>query len=238
MLTHTEAIVLNYTKYSDSSLIVHTLTSHYGRQSLMVHGIGKSKQNRLGFFQPLFLLDIHLYFKPGQIQKIKEFKLLIPLQELSQNVYKNTIALFLSEVLYRCVKEEFADDQLFGFVKTSILIFDEIKSGIPLFHIAFMVKLARRLGFMTDEKIQKDYFDFKEGHEIDFKPPHDFYIGKEGHNILIELLHQPYTELENLSVTLIQRNYLLDAVVLLYEHQILNFKAIKSYPVLKEVFSQ
>ncbi len=238
MLTQTEAIVLNYTKYSDSSVIVHTLTNHFGRQSLIIHGIGKSKHSKLAFFQPLFLLDIHFYFKPGKIQRIKEYRLPIPLHKLSNDVYKKTIALFISEVLYRCVKEEFADKELFGFIKTSILILDEIKTGIPLFHIAFMVKLARRLGFMADEKIQKDFFDFKEGHEIAIKPPHNFYIRKDEHNLLIELLDIPYINLEKISVTLVQRNNLLDAVVLIYEQQLLNFKAIKSYQVLKEVFSE
>lgn len=238
MITQTDGIVLNYTKYSDSSVIIHALTQRYGRQSLMVHGIGKSKQHKLAYFQPLFLVDFQLYFKPGQIQKVKEFKLNQPLHGISHNVYKNTIALFIAEILYRSVKEEYADETLFTFLKTSILILDQLEKGLELFHLAFMVKLARRLGFMADEKTDKPFYDLKEGLGIQEKPRHPIYLEGPFYNLLIDFLHTPFAELEKITVPLEQRTLLLEATVILYEHHLLNFKSIKSYPVLKEVFSR
>ncbi len=66
MLLNTSAIVLNYTKFGDSSIIVHCLTEKLGRQSFLVYGIGNKRKSKLSSFQPLFILDVVLYNKSGR----------------------------------------------------------------------------------------------------------------------------------------------------------------------------
>jgi len=127
---------------------------------------------------------------------------------------------------------------LYDFIKTSILILEEVTTGIPFFHIAFMVKLAKQLGFMTDETINSPYYDFKENHVTDVKPAHEYYLKKEEHNILISLLEKPYNELNDITLNTNQRNALLELIVKLFELHLLNINTLKSYAVLKEVFSE
>jgi DNA repair protein RecO (recombination protein O) len=239
MFSLTEIIVLNYTKYSESSIIVHALTKKHGRQSIMVYGIGGNRKNKLGVFQPLTILETQLYFKPNSsIQKIKEYKLATHLFNIPGDIRKSTLALFISEILYRTVKEEFADERLYEFIKTSILILEEITVGIPFFHIAFMVKLAKQLGFMTDETIQSAYYDFKENHATDLKPSHEHYLKKEEHNMLISFIERPYNELDDIILNINQRNALLELIVKLFELHLLNVNTLKSYAVLRDVFSE
>ncbi|MFA6403547.1 MAG: DNA repair protein RecO [Salinivirgaceae bacterium] len=238
MFSQTEIIVLNYTKYSESSIIVHSLTKKHGRQSIIVYGIGGKRKNKLGFFQPLNLLETQLYYKPNSsLQKIKEFKLATPLFNIPHEIGKSALALFISEILYRSIKEEFADERLFDFVKTSILILEEITLGLPYFHVAFMVKLAKQLGFMSDEPILSGYYDYKENVATDLKPSHEYFLKKEDQNLLISLLERPYSELQNFNLTGNQRDKLLDSVVKLFELHLLNINSLRSYLVLKEVFS-
>jgi DNA repair protein RecO (recombination protein O) len=238
MFSQTEIIVLNYTKYSESSIIVHSLTKKHGRQSIIVYGIGGKRKNKLGFFQPLNLLETQLYFKPNTgLQKIKEFKLATPLFNILNDIGKSSLALFISEILYRSIKEEFADEHLFDFVKTSILILEETTLGLPYFHVAFMVKLAKQLGFMSDEPILSGYYDYKENFSTDIKPTHEYFLNKDDQNLLISLLEKPYSELQNFNLTGNQRDKLLDSVVKLFELHLLNINSLRSYLVLKEVFS-
>jgi DNA repair protein RecO (recombination protein O) len=238
MLSQTEAIVLNYTKYNESSIIAHVLTQKFGRQSLLVYGIGGKKRTRLSSFQPLFILDTQIYYKPTQsLQKLKEFKLQPPLFSISQDIYKSTMALFLSELIYRAVREEFADERLFSFIKTAVIILEELSHGTEYFHLVFLTKLARYMGFMPDEITFKPFYDYKESHATDIKPQHTFYFEKATLNGLIDFLNTPFTQLESLSVPKAQRNNLLDSIVKLYELHILNFNSLKSFVILKEVFS-
>lgn len=238
MLSKTEAIVLNYTKYNDSSIIVHVLSEKYGRQSLLVYGIGSGKHNRLGSFQALFILDTQIYYKASaSIQKLKEYKLLVPLHSLTQDITKSTLALFLAEVIHRTVREEFADERLYAFVKTTILVLEEAKHGLAYFHLVFLTKLARYMGFMPHEAISTPYYDFKEGHGVSFRPAHPYFVNQSVLEWLIRFLNAPFTDMEQFDLGKNLRNEILESLVQLFELHLLNFKALKSFAVLKEVFS-
>ena len=60
MLVSTEAISLNYVKYSETSIIVKCFTKSDGLKSYLLKGIRTSKKKKIniGFFQPLTQLEI------------------------------------------------------------------------------------------------------------------------------------------------------------------------------------
>lgn len=238
MLSQTEAVVLNYTKYSESSIILHVLTEKFGRQSLLVYGIGKSKRNKLGAFHSLALIDAQIYYKSNNtLQKLKEHQSLQPLFSVTQDVAKSTLAIFLAEVIYRTVRESIPDERLYSFIKTAILLLENLESGTGVFHLVFLTKLARYMGFMPDENSTLPYYDFKEGHELAFKPHHEYFTSREELSILIQLLNLPFTEISTLILSKSQRNNLLEIIIKIYELHLLNFNSLKSFIVLKEVFS-
>lgn len=238
MLVSTSAIVLYYTKYSDSSIIVHLFSESLGRQSVIVYGIKGKKSNKLASFQSLFLIDAIIDFKANRsIQVLKEQKINPPLHNIAGDVVKSTIALFIAEVLHRCLNEESPDKSIYSFLEASIKVLNEMENGVGLFHIAFLIKLSRYLGFSPEESTSSFlYYDFKLGKSVSTKPHHHFYLDSRDYKTLIEIYELGYHQLSEYSIGKNDRDRLLQAVVQLYEVHAINFNSFKSYNVLKEVF--
>lgn len=240
MLVTTQAIVLNYTKYSDSAIILHVFTKHYGRQSVLVYGVSGRKRNKINYFQSLFLLDMVMYFKPeNDLQKLKEFKINPPLYELTANVYKSSLAIFIAEVLSKCLKESAHDNDLYQFIISSIQVLNHLEKGLGLFHLSFLLKLSRYLGFPPQplEK-QHHYFDLKTDNPCSTKPPHQYYLNQTEHQKLDLIGATAYPQLHTITWVAGERDKLLEATLTLYEFHVANFGSLKSYPVLKDVFSE
>src|ERR1700742_703685 len=118
MLQKTRGIVFKTTDYGESSIVTQVFTEKFGLQSYMVNGAKKPKA-KIGrnMLQPLHLLDMVVYHKEsGSVQRIKELKNSPMLQTIPYNVIKSSIVLFLNEVLYKAVKQQSADENLFDFI--------------------------------------------------------------------------------------------------------------------------
>ena len=155
----TEAIVLHTIKYGDSSVIAYMLTSLYGRQSYIVQGVGKGgargKSKKSALLQPMFPLEIvGLTSSKMELHRIKEVRLLEPLSALPFDIAKSTIALFMAEVIYRLVKEEQPDSELFDYVRSTVLALDSATEGVANFHLRFLAGLSRHLGFSEYSQAQ------------------------------------------------------------------------------------
>lgn len=239
MLSGTSIIILNYIRYSDSSVIVHAVSEHYGRISFMVYGVASKKRSKLSAFQPLFLLDIQLYYKADRgLQKLKEYKLNPPLNSITSDIRKSSLVLFLSELISKTVKEEYADKVLFDFIKTSILFLEEIEHNIAFFHLVFLIKLSRYLGFAPEsDSSDAKYYDYKDGISVNSVPHHNHYMNRNDFKTCMSLMNANFSELNKIKINKIQRDSILDILLDLYEIHILNFNSLKSYPILKEVFS-
>ena len=158
-------------KYGESSLIVHAYTEKFGRQSLMIKGVRKSKkQNRSNLFQPLFLLDFEIYHREKRsVQLISSVSRSVPLNSIPYNHTLSTQALFIAEVLYRVLKEEESNPMLFHFLVNSVEYLDSLQRPSPDFHIVFLIQLTKYLGFypVNNYSEENPYFDLLRG---SFKP--------------------------------------------------------------------
>ena len=70
-----------------------------------------------------------------------------PLMGIRNNLYKNTMTMFLSEVLYRVVKEGTAEPGLYEWCEKQIMLLDALSSDFSNFHIRFLLELTIVLGF-------------------------------------------------------------------------------------------
>ncbi len=159
MIRKTRAIVLHTTRYGESSLVAHCYSEQFGRQSYMVKGIRKSKkQNRSNLFQPLFILDLEVYYKNNrEIQLIKEVTRAIPLNSMPFDIIKSTQAIFMAEVLYRVIKEEEPNPMLAHFLIHTVQYLDALTEPSPDFHIIFLFQLTRHLGFYPQNNYGEEY---------------------------------------------------------------------------------
>lgn len=146
MLT-TDTIVLSLQPHSDKAHILHTYTREHGRVNYMVYGIGK--RNAVALYHPLNLLLItatHYDHKPNAL---KTAELRYTPQTTTTHPYKQTIALFISEILYNTLLHPMADEQMFHFIEQSIIALDQTDEP-QNFHLHFLIGFAEQLGFAID----------------------------------------------------------------------------------------
>ena len=126
MLIETDAIVISTLKYGESSLIARCYCKELGLKSFMLKGILSSKKGPLkkSLFQPLSIINIITHVKNEYneaLHFIKEARVRFPLIEIPSDIKKNTVALFLSEVISRVITEQGTPNStLFRFIQKNI----------------------------------------------------------------------------------------------------------------------
>jgi|SRR6185503_6226862 len=239
MLHKTRGIVFKTTDYGDNSIVVQIFTEKFGLQSYIVNGAKKPKAkiNR-NMFQPLHLLDLVVYHKnTGSVQRIKEVKSVPVLQTIPYDVIKSSLAIFLNEVLYKAVKQQSADEHLFGFVYHAIEWLDNQTAGLANFHLFLLVRLTRYLGFYPDVKLSANaaFFDLKNGVFCNHKPDTVLYLSPPHTQNFAMLLSSTFENLEQLKFSADERRFLLGKLLDYYALHVEGFGNIRSHGVLEEV---
>lgn len=160
------ALVLHTIKYSEADLIARIYTKEVGLKSYVLKGIQKSKKGKLkkALFVPLTLLEIEANHKDkGSLEYLKEAQLLVPYSSLHTHVIKQSLVMFLAEVLQSAIQEEEQNKPLFDYLATSLIWLDN-SSAFANFHIVFLLELSSYLGFYPDDStLDKPCFNLEEG---------------------------------------------------------------------------
>ncbi|GLU50897.1 DNA repair protein RecO [Dyadobacter frigoris] len=229
MLHKTRGIALNYIRYRESSIIAKVYTEAFGIQSYIVNGVrsSKSKNNRIALFQPLTLLDMVVYHKSKEatIHRISELKCYAPFQSLPYDVFKSSLALFVTEILGKTLREEEPNEPLFQFIEDSVLYLDEADGGFENFHIQFLLQYASYLGFGV-ETIGDLESELKENHFPQIADAKEL-------NATEYLLHNPYGIIVSLDRT--RRVDILEKLIFFYKIHMDSLGEIRSLEVLREV---
>ena len=148
---NTGLIVLHTTKFGENSLVVHTLSREYGRRSFLVRGVGKKAS--MSLFLPLNILEADIQeSNKSDLFTARNIVSRHPLLGIRNNIFKNSMTMFLSEVLYRVVKDGAAEQGLFEWCEKNILLLDSIQTDFSNFHIRFRLELTVALGFSPEAK--------------------------------------------------------------------------------------
>ncbi|ARV12004.1 DNA repair protein RecO [Gilvibacter sp. SZ-19] len=162
----TPALVISSLKYGEADLIVKCYTRQAGLKSYLLRGILKSKKGKLkkALFLPLSLIEIEANHKDNRnLEYIKEARLLVPYQELHTDIVKQSLVMFLAEMLQHSIQEEEPNSPLFDYLAESFVWLDEARS-FANFHIVFLLQLSRYLGFYPDDQqIELPCFHLLEG---------------------------------------------------------------------------
>ncbi len=240
MLVTTEGIVLHFIKYGESSVIATIFTRDFGRQSYLVNAArSKKAQNKSSLLQPLFLVDMVAYQKQTrELHRIKELKINQVYQNIPFNITKSSLAIFISEVLYKSINEQESYPEMYDFIKNSLLYFDLMETGASNFHLWFLFRLTEYLGFFpeTNRVGFQGWFDMKIGAIVHFQPSHPFYANKEATEYLIKLSALKINEISELTISRNMRDTLITVLVDYYQLHFDYLGEIKSLNVLREVF--
>ncbi len=219
MLHKTRGVVFRFTKFGETSIIVTMFTDRFGIQSYMVNGVrSKSGKNKIALYQPLTLLDLVVYYREhANINRIKEIKCLYPYQTVQADVRKSALAMFITEVVNKAIKEESHAEELCSFLIDSLIILDTLDKP-ENFHLVFLIKLSRYLGFGA--------------HHLDDITGPRITDGRVAVLLgnLIELDYQ-----EPLPMSSEQRKEILELLIKFYADHIENLGEIKSIAVLRVV---
>jgi DNA repair protein RecO (recombination protein O) len=241
MLHKTRGIVFKTTDYSENSVIVQVFTEKFGMQSYMVNGAKKPKAKiSRNMLQPLALLEMVVYHKnAGNVQRIKELKNFPLLQNIPYDIIKSSIALFLNEVLYKAVKQQGVDENLFDFIFSAIEWLDHQTESLANFHLLFLMQLTRYLGFYPDRYLagEADYFDMKNGVFCQYKPGTILYLSPPHTHNFARLLQCNFENLPQLKLINEERRHLLQKLLDYYALHIESFGNIRSHDILEEVLS-
>jgi DNA repair protein RecO (recombination protein O) len=141
----TELIVLNTTKLGESSLVLHALSREHGRRSFVVK---VSRRTPMSLFLPLNILEADVTESPkSTLWRAGAVTARYPLGGIRSNIHKNTMTLFMSEVLYRAVKDGAREEGLYEWCERSILTLDAMERDYSNYHLRFLLEFASALGF-------------------------------------------------------------------------------------------
>ncbi len=246
-MTHkTKGIVLRAIRYGETSLVVTIFTELFGLQTYMVNGVRSSSKNggRAAMFQPASILEMEVYHNEQKtMQRIKENNWAFLYQHILSDVVKNSIALFLVELLHKTLKQPEQNTSLFYFCEHALQELDAAPPAVAAnFSLYFTLQLSHFFGFRIsdlDTSTQHDediYLDLQEGIFTRAAPGHSWFLQDEDARITSQLLKvmQP-AELEQIKLNHIKRRSLLTKYLEYYALHIPDFGQMKTLMVMQEV---
>lgn len=225
-LVKTRGLVLGFTKYKETSIIVQIYAEEFGQQAYVVNGVRstRGKGDKMALYQPLTFLDLVTYQKEHRdIQRISEAKLLFPYRRIPFDFRKSTISIFLSEILTKALREEAPNPELFQHLIDSFKFLDQTEESYENFHLQFMFRLSDYLGFgiaTGDEWLEQLQIHGAVSEHIP--------------DLISQLIQSDFGTKIKLNGQL--RVELLQWLIRFYQIHLGGFTAIKSLPVLQELW--
>ena len=246
MIHKTKGIVLRTIKYGETSLVVTVLTELFGIQTYMVNGVRSNKKtgSKAIMYQPASMLDMEVYHNEQKaMHRIKECNWSFLYQDILSDVVKNSIALYMVELLYKTLKQPEQNSDLFYFCEDALQQLDLASNIVAAnFSLYFTLHLPHFFGFRISDvdasMVNEDsiYLDLQEGIFTPVHPTHAYFLEGEDALITSEILKimQP-RELEQIKMNHLKRRSLLIKYLDYYALQIQDFGQMKTLMVMQEV---
>jgi DNA repair protein RecO (recombination protein O) len=238
MVQKTRGIVLKLTEFKESSVIVQVLTESFGIQAYLVHGAKKPKAKlTIQLFRPLQLLDLVVSHKTTSgLQKIIDARPDPLFLDIPYDIHKTAVVFFLNEILYKVIRHQSFDQPLFQFIYHSIAWLDSVHPMPANFHLYFLIRLTRFLGFFPEGGVKDwPFFDLKEGRFCMQLPAHSWVLQAPHTAYWSKLLHVSLDELPQLRIPIEERRVLLHKLIDFYRLNLENLGEIHAQSILEEV---
>ncbi len=241
MQEKTRGIVLRSLRYGDNALVVDIYTAVRGTVSFMVK-IPRSRKAVLKsvFFRPLSILDIDFdYRQKASLQRLGDVRWGYTYTTLPYEPYKASIALFLAEFLCRVLKHEGENDSLFSYILYSLQWLDASERSFSNFHLVFITRLTRFLGFYPNVEAWRegDWFDMQNACFVHGRPLHVACLGPREAALIPLFMRMNYDSMRFFVMNRRERERFLEVLNDYYRLHVPEFPELKSLDVLKEVFS-
>lgn len=245
MLQRTRGIVLRTTAYGDTSLIASVLTEEGGLQQYMVKGArkqGKKGGSQAAMLQPAAILDLVVYHNPlRNLQYIREMQWAHVYAQVYSSISRHAVAMFMIELLTRCMKQPEVNTSLFAWAETNLLQLDEAEAGAAAnMPLHFGVELAAQLGFQLQNNYSPSscWLDLQEGSFVKEPPIHGMYFNRAQSQVIHQLLeHETAVTLYRIKLNRLQRREMIEGMLHFYRFHIADFGEMKTLDVLEAVLA-
>lgn len=240
METKTRAIVLRTVRYGESQLIVDLFGRSTGRVSFICH-LPKTNKGKIRkqFFQPLTLLDLSFDYRSNlSLQHFRDIRIAQPYTSIPFDPYKLSISLFLTEFLDYTLRNEQQNEPLYDYVETSLLWLDSVQRQFANFHLVFMLRLTRFIGFypnLTDGR-QQTWFDLRNGTFSLTRPSHPDYLEPSEASKVSLLMRMTFDNMHLFRLSQAERNRCTEIIILFYRLHVPGFPEMKSLGVVQALF--
>lgn len=240
MLQKSRAIVLHTIRYTDDTFISNVLTERSGVVGFMVRR-AKSKKTAVKhtLFQPLTHLVLEWNAQSKGLAHPKSAQVDYAYRTLPYDHTKTGTALFLAEFLSHALRTEPPSAALFEYIESSLRWYDEASSGYANFHLTFLMRLLRLLGFRPDLGHYTDgyCFDLEAGCYCETAPTHGNFVPPQQARLMPQLLRMNYHNMHLFKLSGNERQQLLNVINKYYSLHVPNFPTLRSIEVLHEVYS-
>jgi DNA repair protein RecO (recombination protein O) len=186
------------------------------------------------------LLDLVVYHKEkGGLQRIKEIRQQPQFSSIPFDMMKGSMVLFMNEVIYKSVKEEEANPQLFDFIFNAMQLLDLETETNTDFHIRFLIQLTKYLGFFPNGMYSEDMtvFNLQEGTFQSTPPAHSYSITFPLSAYFDKLINTSLNDTAQVAIPLAQKRELVEKMLEYYALHVNGFSNVQSHKVLEVVWS-
>lgn len=235
-LVKTRGIVLGHHFYGESSAVVQVYTKALGRQSYIVNSIrGGRKNKKTPLLQPLNRLQMEVYHSPKkELHHIKEYVLEYPLKYIPYSQSTRAQAFFITEVLTKVLHIQEPAAQTYDFINSAIDLMDAPHRGSENFHLYFLFRLTRLMGFqpMDNYSSSEPWFDLKNGYFSASQPDHACFLAPEAARLFARLFRSGADAIHELARSTKERTMLLESILNFYRLHTQGLGELKSLEVL------
>ena len=219
MVREYQIIVLHTIKCSNSGVVVQCYSNANGRESLFLRCSSKNG-SKLSVFHKLNILDIVTTSNPkSNMATIKEYAQPYKLYSLRDDIYKNSISLFISELLYKILKESEQNTTLYNYICSSIQILEHLNYGVANFHLSFITHLCTIIGYKPINNYSNINcrFNIRKGTFVEDNTIYfldKLILSKEISQLINLFLTTPTTNLESIELHRDKRYHYINSIIL------------------------
>lgn len=182
MIVSYNGLVIRKIGYGENRLVVSIYSEQEGMRTFMVRVPSKpGGKFRPSFFFPLSQIEFSFDRKPGDsdvMPYLRDVKFSYVYRNLYSDVHKSSMAIFMAEVMGRCITQSEADPRFFSRLVSALQQLDLQETGYADFHLFFLLEMASLMGVYPQGKKRSSdvFFDLREGCFLSDRPAHSAFV--------------------------------------------------------------
>jgi DNA repair protein RecO (recombination protein O) len=194
------------------------------------------------------LLEIEIDLRQRlQLQKLKDARLLSAYASIPFLPEKLGLSLFIAEFLYHALRSEQQNTALFAYICDAMQWLDIAEKGYANFHLTFLMRMSRFLGFYPNLSLTPGpspkgegsdmFFDLREGRFCTSVPTHRDFLQSDDARRIHTLMRMDFPTMHLYRLNRIDRNRIVEVLLHYYRLHIPQFPELKSLSVLQELWN-